>query len=87
MTSPVVARRALGAALVVLVVLHVYPPITGTPDDDLIGGFLPWDLAYPLLWMAAAAVLVLFMTGAPWPSEPPPERQPPLPSSPRAEEP
>lgn len=66
----------LAIALVVLVVLHVVP-VPGDPDW-LLAGFLPWDLAYHLLWMAAAAGVVLYMTGPPWPDEPPPPRQPPL---------
>ncbi len=86
MIAPLVARRLLSVALLALVVLHVAPP---TVDDPavLVLGWLPWDLAYPLLWMAAAALVVLFMTGAPWPDEPPPERQPPLPPAPPAGDP
>ena len=51
MSAPVSARRTLSVMLVVLVVLHIVPlPIEGFT----IAGFLPWDLGYHLLWMAAA---------------------------------
>lgn len=78
MASPLVARRVLALALLSLVALHVFPPALVDPNV-LLAGFLPWDLAYPLLWMAGATAVVIYMTGAPWPDEPPPERQPPLP--------
>ena len=74
MRSVTTARRVLNAALVVLVVLHVFP-IPGDPSW-MLAGFMPWDLAYPLLWMAGAAAVVVFMTGPPWPEEEPPPRQP-----------
>lgn len=75
MSAPVSARRTLSVMLVVLVVLHVVPlPIEGFT----IAGFLPWDLGYHLLWMAAATLVVLYMTGPAWPDEEPPQRQPPL---------
>lgn len=77
MSAPARARRRLHVALVLLVVLHVAPLPLGDPAEPW-GGVLPPDLAYPLLWMAAAALVVLYMTGRPWPDEPPPERQPPV---------
>ncbi|MEM7155320.1 MAG: hypothetical protein AAF799_20900 [Myxococcota bacterium] len=76
MSASTPARRTLGVMLVVLVVLHVLP-VPGDPSWTL-AGFLPWDLAYHLLWMAAATVVVLYMTGPAWPEEAPPQRQPPL---------
>lgn len=69
-----VARRVLNVALVTLVVLHIVP-LPGDPDWMLLG-FLPWDLAYPLLWIIVATAVVVFMTGPPWPDEPPPSFQP-----------
>jgi hypothetical protein len=77
MTSPIVARRVLSVALVVLVALHLRPVRDGS--ERLLAGFLPWDLAWHLAWMLAAALVVIYMTGAPWPDDPPPDRQPPLP--------
>jgi hypothetical protein len=71
-----VARRILAVALLVLVGLHLFPPSAGDPHM-LIAGFLPWDLAYHLAWILAAALVVIYMTGAPWPDDPPPARQPP----------
>ncbi|MEM9458605.1 MAG: hypothetical protein AAGF11_30800 [Myxococcota bacterium] len=64
------ARRGLNVALVVLVVLHVVP-VPGDPQWIALG-FIPWDLAYPLIWILAAALVVLLMTGPAWPDEPPP---------------
>ena len=37
-------------------------------------GFLPWDLAYHLWWMLAAAAAVLYMTDVVWAH--PPEDEP-----------
>ncbi len=67
---PVTARRILSVALIVLTVLHVVP--IGGDSDALVLGWMPWDLAYHLLWMVGAAAVVLYMTGPPWPDEPPP---------------
>lgn len=64
------ARRVLHGLLLVLVLSHLLPPWPGAPW--MVAGFLPWDLAYHLLWMAAAAAAVLWMTGPAWPDEPPP---------------
>jgi len=66
----------LHGALVVLVVLHVFP--LGGDSSGMLAGFVPWDLGYHLVWMAAAALVVLYMTGPCWPDEPPPTRQPPV---------
>ncbi|MCA9711075.1 MAG: hypothetical protein KDK70_34860 [Myxococcales bacterium] len=68
------ARLVLTVALLGLVVLHVVP-LPGDPQWIVLG-VLPWDLAYPLLWMLAAAIVVAYMTGPPWPDEPPPELVP-----------
>ncbi len=80
-TDSAVARRVLGLALVVLMVLHVVP-VAGDPQWILLG-FIPWDLAYPLMWMAASSLVVLYMTGPAWPDEPPPDPRPPVDASPR----
>lgn len=56
--------------LVLLVVLHLVPP-HGGPDPVVLGIF-PWDLAWHLLWMAAAAAAVIAMTSLRlWPDDPP----------------
>lgn len=74
--SSVVPRRILSVALVVLVVVHL-SPVPGDPTR-VVAGFLPWDLAWHLGWILAAALVVIYMTGPPWPDEPAPARQPPL---------
>ncbi|MBZ5715195.1 hypothetical protein [Nannocystis pusilla] len=63
------AHHRLFAVLgVALVVLHVDTWNAG--PGELLLGWLPWDLAYHLLWMAAAALLVLYMTSrAIWPED------------------
>ena len=81
MRSSVVPKRILSVALVVLVVVHLVP-VPGDPAR-LVAGFLPWDLAWHLGWMLAATLVVLYMTGPPWPDEPPPPRVPP--ASPRGD--
>lgn len=35
----------------------------------MIAGFLPWDLAYAVLWMLAAAGAVLYLTDRVWPGD------------------
>lgn len=56
--------------LVLLVVLHLVPP-HGGPDPVVLGIF-PWDLAWHLLWMVAAAAAVIAMTSLRlWPDDPP----------------
>jgi len=74
--STAAAQRGLSIALLGMLALHVWP-IAGDPAWVL-WGWVPWDLAYALLWMLGAAALVLFMTGPAWPDEPTPEPQPPL---------
>lgn len=74
MRSPIVPRRILSVALVVLVVLHLLP-VPGDPARVVLG-FLPWDVAWHLAWMVLATGVVIYMTGPPWPDEPAPARQP-----------
>lgn len=76
MPSPIVPRRILAAALVVLVVVHLVP-VPAHPARVVLG-FLPWDVAWHLGWMLAATFVVIYMTGPPWPDEPAPARRPPL---------
>ena len=57
------ARATLWAAVALLVVLHVVPPHRG--DEPMVLG-LPWDLAYHLLWMAAAAAAIIAVTRIAW---------------------
>jgi hypothetical protein len=45
-------------------VLHVAPiPL----PRGVVLGFLPWDLAFHLLWMLGAACVVVYMTDRAWP--------------------
>lgn len=37
----------------------------------MIAGFLPWDLAYAVFWMIAAAGVVIYLTERVWRSDPP----------------
>lgn len=60
-------RGTFAAAIAILLTLHVVDPWDG--QGPTIGG-LPWDLAYPLLWIAAAAVAVQVMTSRVWPDDP-----------------
>jgi hypothetical protein len=61
-------RRVVFAALVVvLLALHLLPPHRGAAP--MIAGFLPWDLAYAVLWMLAAAGAVLYLTDRVWPGD------------------
>ena len=58
----------LGTLVVALLMLHVD---TWNADvTTLVLGWLPWDLAYHLLWMAGATAAVLYMTSsAIWPED------------------
>lgn len=61
-------RRLFALLTAVLLVLHVDPWNAG--PAGLVLGWLPWDLAYHLVWMAAAALLVVYMTSpAIWPED------------------
>lgn len=67
--SPTVHRRVFAAAVAVLLVLHVDTWNAG-PAPAPTFGWLPWDLAYHLLWMAAATAAVFYMTSpAIWPED------------------
>ncbi len=80
MRSSIPAQRLLSIALVVLVALHL-APVPGDPAWVVLG-VLPWDLAWHLGWMALATLVVIYMTGPPWPDEPAPARRPPPPARP-----
>lgn len=54
----------LGVLVTLLLIGHVVQPAPGI--EPVLLGWLPWDLAYHLLWMAAAAGAVLFMTDVVW---------------------
>ncbi len=59
------AHRLVFAGLVgVLLVLHL--DVWNHDVGGLVFGWLPWDLAYHLAWMAAAAAVVWYMTLGPW---------------------
>ncbi len=71
--TPTADRRlhhAIFAALVVvLLVLHVDVWNAGTAPS-VVFGWLPWDLAYHLAWMACATAAVFYMTSAAiWPED------------------
>ncbi|PCC68090.1 hypothetical protein SAMN02745121_04565 [Nannocystis exedens] len=67
--SPAAHQRLFAVLAVALIVLHVDTWNAG--PGPLVFGWLPWDLAYHLAWMAAAAVLVFYMTSsALWPEDP-----------------
>lgn len=62
-------RRLFTALTALLLLLHVDVWNAG-PAGPLVLGWLPWDLAYHLLWMAAATALVGYMTSsAIWPDD------------------
>ncbi len=62
-------RVVFAAAVVVLLVAHLWPPYRGA--SPMIAGFLPWDLAYAVFWMIAAAGVVIYLTERVWRSDPP----------------
>lgn len=63
------ASIAFTVAVVVLVALHLWPPHGG--PQPMVLGFVPWDLAWHLLWMAAAGAAVFAMTSTRlWPDAP-----------------
>ena len=54
------ARRIFIALVVVLFVVHVFPPRGG--PEPILFGVLPFDLAVALGWMIAAGLVVVWMT-------------------------
>lgn len=72
--SPRAHRRLFALLTAALIVLHVDPYNAG--PGPLVFGWLPWDLAYHLGWMAAAALLVVYMTSSViWPEDQDPARE------------
>lgn len=62
-------RRVFAALVAVMVLLHVDVWNHGR-TEPLVLGWLPWDLAYHLGWMALGTGLVFYMTsGALWPDD------------------
>ena len=55
-------RRLLGVGAAVLVVVHVMAP----DRAGIIGGFVPWDLAFHVAWMVAAGILIELITRLGW---------------------
>ncbi|MEM6295217.1 MAG: hypothetical protein AAGA54_28355 [Myxococcota bacterium] len=49
-------RRLVWGASLLLIALHIWAPSAAAPT--LVLGVLPWDLAFHLAWMAAAALLI-----------------------------
>lgn len=67
--TPTAHRRTFTALVVALLVLHVDTWNADGPPV-LVLGWLPWDLAYHLLWMACATGAVVYMTSkAIWPED------------------
>ncbi len=64
LVSPSHRHRVLAVLVGVLLVGHVVQPAPGI--EPMILGWIPWDLGYHLLWMAAAAAVVWFMTDVVW---------------------
>lgn len=63
-------RVVFWAGVAALVVAHMWPRVM--PDEGptkLWFGWLPGDMAYHLLWIVAAAVWVMYMTGPVWAAE------------------
>lgn len=61
-------HRLFAVLAAALIVLHVDTWNAG--PGGLVFGWLPWDLAYHLLWMALATLLVFYMTSrAIWPED------------------
>lgn len=74
--TPVAHRWTFAAVVAALLVLHVDVWNAGAAPT-LVLGWLPWDLAYHLAWMACAAAAVLYMTSdAIWPEDQDPEDPP-----------
>lgn len=66
--TPAAHRRLFAVLAAALIVVHVDPWNAG--PGPLVLGWLPWDLAYHLLWMAIATLLVFYMTSAAiWPED------------------
>jgi hypothetical protein len=57
-------RIVFAVGVVVLLGLHLFPLRRGA--EPMIAGFLPWDLAYAVMWMFAATGLVLYLTQRVW---------------------
>jgi len=55
-------RRLIWVGVAALLALHVWAP----HRDGVVAGVLPWDLAFHLAWMAAAALLVELFTRFAW---------------------
>ncbi len=55
-------RGWVWAAAAGLIAVHVWAP----HRDGLLGGVLPWDLAFHLGWMLAAGLLIEVMTRVAW---------------------
>jgi hypothetical protein len=66
--------RIFWAVVAVLLILHVdvfnhLEPGSDPSDGVAPVGWLPWDMAYHLLWMVAAAGAVFYLTAKVWPSD------------------
>lgn len=52
-----------------LLILHVWPvgdPLGRERNHSGLSGPIPWDLAYPLLWMAAAWAAIILLVRRVW---------------------
>ena len=64
--SPRLERGLFWLAVIGLLGLHMLG--FGQGGRPLLFGWMPTDLAYRVLWMALAAVVVFWMTGRLWPN-------------------
>lgn len=65
--SPRAHRRVLALLVALLIGLHI--DVWNHGRGGVVLGWLPWDLAYHLLWMAAATAAVWYLTFKVWPDE------------------
>jgi hypothetical protein len=55
--------RVFAAIALALVLLHLWH----FPGAVAVPGWMPWDLAYHLLWMLAATGAIFYLTAKVWP--------------------
>ncbi len=55
-------RRVAWVAAAVLIAVHVWAP----HREGIVGGVLPWDLAFHLGWMLAAGLLIEAISRVAW---------------------
>jgi uncharacterized membrane protein YhaH (DUF805 family) len=64
-------RRAFWAAVLGLCATHLDVAFVSTETQrEIVGGWIPFDLAYHLAWILVAAVVVFVMAGPMWEEAP-----------------